>query len=157
MVGKPGTAPGLPVPKTGGLLLSHIPMKYLNEAFLACLEGLEPSAFRLGGGCSILLSYRRIQFISSSQAPSASQKRNALPSQVRPEALLQPLRLRNEICFPSIPCSVVNELVELSCSTHKERVSKALLNVKLIFKKSFWQAEQDLNPHQRFWRPLFCR
>ena len=33
MVGKPGTAPGLPVPKTGGLLLSHIPMKYLNEAF----------------------------------------------------------------------------------------------------------------------------
>ncbi len=33
MVGKPGTAPGLPVPKTGGLLLSHIPMKYLNESF----------------------------------------------------------------------------------------------------------------------------
>ena len=28
MVGKPGTAPGLLVPKTRGLLLSHIPMKF---------------------------------------------------------------------------------------------------------------------------------
>ena len=48
-----------PAPKAGDLTkLAYIPMKYLNEAFLACLEGLEPSAFRLGGGRSILLSYR---------------------------------------------------------------------------------------------------
>ena len=58
---KVARTPKLPASQTGPLIL----LRYEPIKSLVRLEGLEPSTFRLGGGRSILLSYKCIVFQGS--------------------------------------------------------------------------------------------